>query len=280
MVSIGVKTRIVYHRYRYYIAGLILCALAVFIFLGHPHSLMRKNKTLLIYTSVHGAGYLRLLKMWALSIHSAMKYSSYSYEILVMTTSSFELELRNYIRAELSSLNLKVFGVSPFVGGDNFFEGNMFIRHRLYEWDEVMTYFGVIQMDSDVLMNMPPDVIIGQLKRGRFYANHEGVISDRFYGLGKGREYSTEELNRFERLGIQCFNAGIFTFRVDKKMFDELRAMVMWAELEIIRGTPHFADQSFLNVWMNVRGISDTSVRFFFPPLLFSCNNFLISFYF
>ena len=223
----------------------------------------RAARSLLVVTAVVGENYLPLLPIFLHAIrdaHGASHHRPGGYHVVIVTDTAFEAALTGHLDAHEPAWkrHVDVFAVEQWSGQDNFLEGNMFLRYRVVEWPKIQQYQAALHIDVDVLMTRPLWPQIEKMMPLVYYVTPEGRHDMRFYSLGDG--YSKAELERFEKLGIRAFNAGTFAFLIVPEMLAEIAAMLKWAQMELIRGTRHFADQSFINVWMNTRGLSDTQL--------------------
>jgi hypothetical protein len=127
---------------------------------------------------------------------------------------------------------------------------------KIYDYKNIDQYSKILFLDLDI-------IVIGNLSKifeenirpNVFYAGVERVLQS-FHHMGYHRllEYSSNELTRFERNNIFPFNAGQFLFKNTtsmRKHLENINNFVSKWDGE------YFFEQSFLNCYFNVLGMSN-----------------------
>jgi hypothetical protein len=133
---------------------------------------------------------------------------------------------------------------------------------RVFDFIEVDDYDAVLYLDADILAVNPIDSYFeGITEDGMLYVYTESDKQDRHKELFWSLQTYTEEDYAFlRRNNILPFNAGAFGFRptqVMKDQFQEVRDSIA------SHTGPYFYEQSFLNVYFNLR---NKTVRTLFTP--------------
>ena len=105
----------------------------------------------------------------------------------------------------------------------------------------------LVQRDlMDVFKNTP-------INKGVLYAPAEGTLKGKFWYLDA---YKESNVARLTKEGTKSFNSGTFMFIPTKtflKHFENVKLFAM-----NYKGKEHFYDQSFINYYFNINGISST----------------------
>jgi hypothetical protein len=142
---------------------------------------------------------------------------------------------------------------------------------RVFDFIEVDAYDVALYLDTDILVVNPIDPYFEKIKEdGMLYVYTETNDQERHKELYWSlNTYTEEDYAFFRREGILPFNAGTFGFRptqIMKDQFQEVRDMIA------NHTGPYFYEQSFLNVYFNLRNKTDRSVftpdtYIFFPDV-------------
>jgi hypothetical protein len=203
------------------------------------------TKKFLLATSVVGMHYLQLLDVCLQSLMKSLEETSSECELLIITTREFSANVEELLKR--SSYRGRVMGCTETVP--------FLLRYHVYEFANISLFEAVLQFDVDTIFNGPLDQLLSEISPGKFFAFPEGRHDHLFWSLER---YPPSVLQSFTSEGVQSFNSGILAFQNSPVMLAHLRALAFWASLEVNLKVKHFTDQSFANVYMNTKRLSDT----------------------
>jgi hypothetical protein len=204
----------------------------------------------LLSTSITGLNYLPLLAPCLKSLEMSLRSTKAECVVLVITNTSFVHELTQFVAGlsfNSSAMTVRIFSCNE--------TNHYFLRLHTFELPDIYSFRAVLQFDIDVIFVGSLDNLLREITPGKFFVYPEGRHDYILWSLDR---YTKPQLEAFKSQGIQSFNSGIIAFRVSPEMLTHLQVILYWASLEVSLNSPHFADQSFLNVYMNTEKIADT----------------------
>jgi hypothetical protein len=133
---------------------------------------------------------------------------------------------------------------------------------RVFDFIEVDAYDAVMYLDTDILAVNPIDSYFEKITEDdMLYVYTETNNQERHKHLNWSLQtYTEEDYAFFRKENILPFNAGTFGFRPTQSMKDQFQAV---RDMVANHTGPYFYEQSFLNVYFNLR---NKTVRSVFTP--------------
>ena len=139
---------------------------------------------------------------------------------------------------------------------------------QIFKYD-LSKYSKILFIDSDILVGRKLDYFFDGIAENKLYAGAEhddmNVHLLKYHSL---LNYTKEQLDFFKKNNIKVFNCGFFGFlnnSVMKEHFDNILEMVRTHIGEF------YYEQSFMNVYFNLRNLTDTN--------LINKSNYILGFY-
>jgi len=200
---------------------------------------------LVYFTVGFNSNYMKLLY---LAIKSLRKRNTV--DVMVICDESLVEECSNYLK-EFS--NITIVSCENSTNAPN----SSMKKLEIFKYD-LSKYSKILFVDSDILVGRTLDYFFDGITEDKIYAGDETPYT--YINLHKLKfhsflNYTDEQLLFFEKNKIKPFNCGLFGFMnnsVMKQHFDNI--------LEMVRThTGHFYyEQSFMNVYFNLRNLADT----------------------
>jgi alpha-N-acetylglucosamine transferase len=121
---------------------------------------------------------------------------------------------------------------------------------------DLTKYEKILFIDSDVLIGRPLDYFFGIITEDLLYAGLESEELKSHNELTHSlKNYTNENIEFFKYNNIYIFNCGFFGFRNNAKMKEHFNNI-----LEMIKEWKgeYYYEQSFMNVYFNLRSLTDT----------------------
>jgi Glycosyl transferase family 8 len=210
---------------------------------------MKANRNLL-YTLVtfDPTLYVNICKIF---LRSVCLFSSKDFDILIIS----DRQTRKLIEALPEAKALSLLYMEVAVDRDMFHA--LLRKLDVVNFGDFLKYRKILYLDCDIIVqddlckifrgvNAVPNIL---------YAPEEGTHDGKFWTL---RTYTQADFIAMKERGTRSFNSGTFLFIPTVEMSGHFKNVKHMAESYDAHGIPHFYDQSFLNYYFNIRGMSST----------------------
>jgi Glycosyl transferase family 8 len=189
--------------------------------------------------------YVNLIKIF---LRSICLFSSRDFDILIITDCKTHRLIESLPEAKALSLLYLDVAVD-----DDLFHA-LLRKLDIVNFGDFLKYRKILYLDCDIIVQHDLCRIFREVKAvsNVLYAPEEGTHDGKFWTLGLYRPIDFIEM---KKRGIKSFNSGTFLFIPTREMLGHFKNVKRMAET--FRGS-HFYDQSFLNYYFNIRGMSST----------------------
>lgn len=210
------------------------------------------RKNLLYFTLNANKEYIKLFEY---CINSIFKQSvNTPFDVLIYCPKEWEMEIRDVLNKanvpECVGIHLEFVSYT-----DEGIKASM-VKLQICKYARIKEYGRVLYLDTDILAQQSMDYMWMTVCTPGYLHACIHVLAEHLHGtvFHSLRPYTMGEMNRFKENRIHAFNAGQFMFDVSDRMIRHMEN-VLWLSEEW--PDDYFFEQSFMNHYFNIFGISD-----------------------